>query len=467
MLPCPRCLASRRAWAPSRAVGQARGAAAASPGTDHPLFPRRLGTEPPASSAAHSPRPVGHWEPPGLAQKAKCWPVGTEAKPGDPSTPAQHHQPGYCPTPSGSHSQRLTARHSHGDALRAEWSQARGHQPRRQPLRHECFWAGGRPRPALCFPAGLRPGRTSLSGAGGPLCCPNPAAFGRKHRVRAPERAGPWERPAGRRQCNQAPGFRSPSSCRQEGGKPAGALRLPGRPHEWAEDPGHLRAQPDGPRARAPLPPGALPPPPAHPHPPVPGTRCQVSPIPTPWAHLSSLPLTPAMARGPSTAPRAQGLLSSPLGSWLPGALWSLRTSTFQGLEGFAGHMGWAGSLRTSARAGGAGAQPSGSLLAWMAARCCRSVGLLTCKGREGRPESFGEGPGGLTLTDGRSAARAAWAHRGARALLKLSPRPRRLQSPVGRLSLGSQDHSGLGREGLPAQGPARWVPAITTGSSL
>lgn len=166
MLPCPRCLASRRAWAPSRAVGQARGAAAASPGTDHPLFPRWLGTEPPASSAAHSPRPAGHWEPPGLAQKAKCWPVGTEAKPGDPSTPAQHHQPGYCPTPSGSHSQRLTARHSHGDALRAEWSQARGHQPRRQPLRHECFWAGGRPRPALCFPAGLRPGRTSLSGAG-------------------------------------------------------------------------------------------------------------------------------------------------------------------------------------------------------------------------------------------------------------------------------------------------------------
>ena len=113
--------------------------------------------------------------------------------------------------------------------------------------------------------------------------------------------------------------------------------------------------------------------------------------------------------------------------------------------------MGWAGSLRTSARAGGARAQPSGSLLAWMAARRCGSVGLLTRKGREGRPVSFGKGPGGLTLTDGGSTARAAWAHRGARALLKLSPRPRRLQSPVGRLSLGSQDHSGLGREGLPA----------------
>lgn len=143
MLPCPGCPASRRGWAPSRAMGQASGAAAAGPGTDHPLFPRRPGTEPPASSAAHSPRPGGHWEPPGLAQKAKCWPAGTEAKPGDLCTLAQHHQPGHRPTPSGSQNRRLTARHSQRDARRAEWSWARGYQPRRQPLRHECFWAGG------------------------------------------------------------------------------------------------------------------------------------------------------------------------------------------------------------------------------------------------------------------------------------------------------------------------------------
>lgn len=49
-------------------------------------------------------------------------------------------------------------------------------------------------------------------------------------------------------------------------------------------------------------------------------------------------------------------------------ALCSLRTSRprFQGLEGLAGHIGWARSLRTSARAGWGqeGAQPSGSSLA-------------------------------------------------------------------------------------------------------
>lgn len=157
----------------------------------------------------------------------------------------------------------------------------------------------------------------------------------------------------GRRQCNQAPGFRPPSASRQEGGRPAGALRLPGWLHEWAEDPGHLRAQPDGPRAHAPLPPGAPPPLPTHPHPPALGARGQVSPIPTPWAHPSGLSLprlgVPARPRGPkasSPPTRAAGSQA---------ALWSLRTSTFQGLEGFADHMGWAGRLRTSARAGGRG----------------------------------------------------------------------------------------------------------------
>ena len=108
--------------------------------------------------------------------------------------------------------------------------------------------------------------------------------------------------------------------------------------------------------------------------------------------------------------------------------------------------MSWAGRLRNSARAGGARAQPSGSLLAWTAARCRGSVGLLAHKGREGRPVSFGEGPGGLTLTDRSSSAQAAWGHRGTRALLKLSPRAQHLWSPVGRLSLGSQGHSGLGK---------------------
>lgn len=55
------------------------------------------------------------------------------------------------------------------------------------------------------------------------------------------------------------------------------------------------------------------------PSPSAPGSQGQVSPIPTPWARPSSLPLPSAMARRPSTAPRAQGLLSSHPGSWLPG----------------------------------------------------------------------------------------------------------------------------------------------------
>lgn len=314
-----------------------------------------------------------------------------------PPHPIRLTQPQACSLPS------------HGDAWRAEWSRARGHQPRRQPLRHGCFWAN----PLLhCFPAGLRPGRTGLSGAGSPHCCPNPATFG-------------WK---------QSPSTRKGRAV--------------------AEDPGHLGTHPDGPQAHTPLPPGALPPPPAHPRPPLrdPRVRCLPS-RPRGLARpacLCHLPWrgVPAQPHGPKASfppTRAAGSRA---------ALWSLRTSTFQGLEGFAGHMGWAGRLRNSARAGGAGAQPSGSLLAWTAARHRESVGLLAHKGCEGRPVSFGEGPGGLTLTDGSSTARAAWGHRGARALLKLSPRPQHLWSPVGRLSLGSQDHSSLGKAETACLGP-------------
>lgn len=65
---------------------------------------------------------------------------------------------------------------------------------------------------------------------------------------------------------------------------------------------------------------------------------------------------------------------------------------------------------------------------------------------------SFGEGPGGLTLTDGGSAARAAWAHRGGQSPPEALPSSPTLAEPCGEIVTwvpGSQ-WPGEGRDCLP-----------------
>ena len=101
----------------------------------------------------------------------------------------------------------------------------------------------------LCFPEGPGPGRTGLSGGGGPICCPSPARLQTGAQSLRTTESGST---VTGRQCSPAPTSRSPSSSSQESWGPARALRLPRRPHTGAEDPGPRGAHPD--QALRPLP---------------------------------------------------------------------------------------------------------------------------------------------------------------------------------------------------------------------